>query len=194
MSKNNIKNESNNENNKALKSKAIEWVYRALVMVLLIVIILLILYKPCNCTCSQPNCNGDNGTYFSTDIDDSISDKGDKKDVVADLNKQVEDGMITMSMNTEPVFKDGSSKGNLLIENDKGNKHPQVVQIYIQDSNKLIYTSGMIPIGKSIKEDNLDVELDKGTYDCVAYFNAVDESTGKKLGTSGANIKVHIQN
>lgn len=193
----NNKKENKNDLTKTKKAKALVCTYRIFVVLGIIAIILLIIFKPCNCNCScnpSNNGNGNNDTYFSTNIDDSISDGQNKKDVVADLNKQVEDGMITMSMNTEPVFKDGSSKGNLLIENDNSNKHPQVVQIYIQDSNKLIYTSGMIPVGKSIQEDNLDVNLDKGTYKCVAYFNAVDESTGKKLGTSGANIIVHIQN
>lgn len=187
------KNSKNESNRKCKKSEVI---YKIFVVLGIIAIILLILFKPCNCNC---NCNpttctnSNNDTYFNTNVDDSVSDGKSKEDVVSDLNKQVEDGMITMSMNTEPVFSDGSSKGNLLIENDKSNKHPQVVQIYLQDSNKLIYESGMIPVGKSIQEDNLDVILEKGIYKCIAYFNAVDETTGKKLGTSGANITVHIQ-
>lgn len=167
--------------------------YRVFVVLGIIAIILLIIFKPCNCDCNCNNGSTDNKTYFSTDVSSEVSDSK-LESTKSDLNKQVEDGMITISMNSSPVFEDGSAKGNLLIENDKGNKHPQVVQIYRDDTKELIYTSGMIPVGQFLNEDTLDVKLSKGEYKCTAYFNAVDEKTGEKLGTSGANIIIHILN
>ena len=66
------------------------------------------------------------------------------------------------------------------------------MEIYRNDTKELIYKSDMIPVGKFINEDTLDVKLSKGEYECTAYFNAVDEKTGEKLGTSGANIIIHV--
>ena len=182
--------DSNKNKNKKGKLKALVNVcYKIFVVLGIIAIILLILFKPCNCNC---NCSkSDDGTYFDTTVSDAVSDT-ETESKVNDLNKQVEDGMITMSMNSNPAFENGSAKGNLLIENDKSNKHPQVIQIYRDDTKELIYTSSMIPVGKYINEDTLDVKLPKGEYKCTAYFNAVDEKTGEKLGTSGANITIHI--
>lgn len=181
------------ENNKQKKTNfksVMNLLYKIFVVVGIIAIILLIIFKPCNCTC---DCRGgqSQNTYFDTAVDDSVSDE-QQQSAVDDLNKQVEDGMITMSMNTNPVFENGDAKGNLLIENDKSNKHPQVVEIYRNDTKELIYKSDMIPVGKFINEDTLDVKLSKGEYECTAYFNAVDEKTGEKLGTSGANIIIHV--
>lgn len=186
-----MNNENTTEQSKAEKrNKVILLIYRIFVCLGIIAIILLLLFKPCNCRC---NCASSNEkTYFDTKIDDSI-DEYDNEDKVSDLNKRVEDGMITISMNADPAFETASSKGNLLIENSEKNKHPQVVQIYTKDDNKLIYTSDMIPIGKTLKEDTLDVKLSKGNYKCTAYFNAVDETSGEKLGTAAADITVHIQ-
>lgn len=186
--------ENENTKNKQKKDVAVT-IYRIFTVVCLIAIILLIIFKPCNCNCRCVK-SSDSNTYFDTTVDDAVTDpdSNSSEDIVNDLNKQVEDGMITISMNTEPVFDNGSSKGNLLIENDKSNKHPQVVQIYRKDTNEIIYTSSMIPIGKSVNEDTLDVKLSKGDYECTAYFNAVDEKTGEKLGTAGADITIHIQN
>lgn len=184
--------QSNTENKR--KKDILVLIYRFFVVICLIAIILLIIFKPCNCDCNCKN-SSDNTTYFDTTVDDSITDSNSgSADIVKDLNKQVQDGMITISMNTEPVFENGLSKGNLIIENDTSNKHPQVVQIYRNDTNELIYNSSMIPIGSFINEDTLDVNLSKGDYKCTAYFNAVDEDTGEKLGTAGADITIHIQN
>lgn len=181
------------DNQKQKKRKNIlSLIYRIFVAAGIITIILLIIFKPCNCNCKCGGASAQN-TYFDTSVDDSVSDSPSES-VVSDLNKQVEDGMITMSMNSNPTFENGSAKGNLLIENDKSNKHPQIIQIYRNDNNKMIYTSSMIPVGKYLNEDTLDVKLPKGEYECTAYFNAVDEETGEKLGTSGANITIHILN
>lgn len=186
-------NERNNNTKEKGKTNVLNVIYKIFVVLGITAIILLIIFKPCNCNCNCNCKNGNQSTYFDTKVSGEVSD-AEIESKVNDLNKQVEDGMITMSMNANPAFEDGSSKGNLLIENDKSNKHPQVIQIYRDDTKELIYTSSMIPVGKYINEDTLDVKLPKGEYKCTAYFNAVDEKTGEKLGTSGANITIHILN
>lgn len=187
-------NERDNNTKEKGKTNVSNLIYKIFVVLGIIAIILLIIFKPCDCNCNC-KCNGtvNQTTYFDTTVSDEVSD-AETESKVNNLNKQVEDGMITMSMNANPAFEDGSAKGNLLIENDKSNKHPQVIQIYRDDTKELIYTSSMIPVGKYINEDALDVKLPKGEYKCTAYFNAVDENTGEKLGTSGANITIHILN
>lgn len=108
------------------------------------------------------------------------------------LNDQVAEGMMTISMNLSPVFVDGTSAGNLLIVNDEGNRYPQVIQIFLEDEK--IYESPGIEVGHEIKEDTLAVDLDQGTYDCVAYFIQFDSESGAELGRAAANIKLTVQN
>lgn len=117
-----------------------------------------------------------------------------KEDIVEDLNKKVEENMINISMNMNPVFKDGLSEGDLLIYNEEINNHMQVVEIYIAESGELIYTSGGIPVGNRIDYAKLDKALDNGEYTCIAYFNAVDSETGALIGKAAAEIKITIQN
>ncbi|MGN0499177.1 MAG: hypothetical protein ACI4F6_08995 [Acutalibacteraceae bacterium] len=190
--KSNEKNDCSSPKDNTQKFKILNLLYKIFVALGIVAIILLIIFKPCDCKCDCAKSTSQS-TYFDTTVDDSVSDEKTES-AVADLNQQVEDGMITMSMNADPSFDNGSAKGNLLIENDKINKHPQVVQIYRNDTKELIYTSSMIPVGQFINDDTLDVKLPKGDYKCTAYFNAVDENTGEKLGTSGANITIHILN
>lgn len=97
--------------------------------------------------------------------------------------------LLTMSMNSTPVFENGLSKGNLNISNDVLNVYAQYVEIYINkngepDLNQKIYTSDLILVGQALPEDTLDVNLPAGQYDCTAFFNSIqfiDEETGKSV-------------
>ena len=97
-------------------------------------------------------------------------------------------------MNTAPVFASGTAKGNLLIVNSERNNYPQIVYIVRKDTGEEIYRSGGIPIGSKIEYASLDVDLDAGAYDCVAYFNNVDPETSAILGTAGAEITITVEN
>ena len=103
-------------------------------------------------------------------------------EIVANLNKKVEAGMINIAMNTSPVFADGTSEGN-----------PQVVEITRNDTGELIYKSGGIPVGSKIEKAKLDVDLPAGTYACTAMFHNMDPDTGESLGCAGAIITVTVQ-
>ena len=109
------------------------------------------------------------------------------------LNNQLEEGMINISMNTSPVFKDGTSEGNLMIVNEGMNNYPQIVEITRNDTGELIYKSGGIPVGSKIENAKLSVVLPAGTYECTAMFHSVDPDTGASLGCAGAIITITVQ-
>jgi hypothetical protein len=98
---------------------------------------------------------------------------------------------MNISMNVNPVFESGTAKGNLLIVNEKINHYAQVIQIYRDDTSELIYTSGAIPVGARLDTDNLDVDLEMGTYECTAHFNQIDDN-GNLLGKACAKITIYI--
>jgi len=119
-------------------------------------------------------------------------DEADTDKIVESLNAKVEEGMINISMNTAPNFKNGAAEGNLMIVNEGVNRYPQVVELIRNDTGERIYKSGAIPVGSKIETAQLDVELDKGTYECTAMFYNVDPETGAYLGCAGAVISVNI--
>lgn len=127
--------------------------------------------------------------------DENVTDilKTDYEKIQQDLNQKVEEGLINISMNSNPVFEDGSAKGNLMITNNKINKYYQIVEIYLDDTGERIYQSGTIPVGKQIANDHLDINLNSGVYNCTAYFNAVRKN-GEYVGKAGAKIKITILN
>ena len=185
--------DSNIKNKDKDKDKKDNIVLKIIIAILIIIIIILLLLKSCN----KDNVITDNvKNVFDLTQDESVTEGGlehkSQEEIQAELNKQVAEGMINISMNLTPVFDDGESEGNLLIINEDINRYPQVVEIYLKDTDELIYKSGAIPVGSKIESDTLDVDLDAGEYDCTAYFNAVNPDTGELVGRAGAEVKITV--
>ena len=108
----------------------------------------------------------ENTRVFDLEVDkNAVSGQRETRtieEIQAELNKRVEDGMITISINLCPVFADGCSDGLLRIVNEKVNRHPQMVEIYRIDNKELVYKSGLIPVGARVDYDKLLVDLGKG--------------------------------
>ena len=106
------------------------------------------------------------------------------RDLQAEIDKAVEQGMFNVFMNTNVVFKDGNSKGNMMIQNIDTNVYPMYVEIYNNDN--LLYKSDIIDPGYTV--------LSKGTYDCTAYFYVTDSNKQEVQNKIGLNIKIIVNN
>ena len=163
-----------------------------LIAVLLVIAVILGLFRSCSTDPVVDDPSGSGLVYDSGAVEGGW-DEADTDKIIASLNEKVEEGMINISMNTSPNFRDGTSAGNLMIVNESINRYPQVVEITRSDTGKMIYKSGAIPVGSKIESDTLDVDLAAGTYECTAMFHNVDPETGLSLGCAGAVIHITIQ-
>lgn len=111
-----------------------------------------------------------------------------------ELQEQLDRSVIAFSINTSPVFLNGTSEGNLLIENPGNNAKLLQVSIVVDESGEEIYASKYLKPGTYIEDVKLDKILEKGTYDATAYFSAYDEETLEYIGQTGAGITVTVQN
>lgn len=178
------------------KEKRKKWFQRGIILVLIIVIILLLLTRCCGDKTNDGNRRNIVPIFSNDAVETGPKETMTDEQLQEMLDKIVKDGYINICMNTEVIFSNGKSMGNMGIENSEINIHPQVVQIYQTDENgeatDLIYTSPMIPVGGRIEKDRLNVNLPKGKYSCIAYFHSVTED-GEILGTAGAMISVIIK-
>lgn len=190
--------ESQDTERKEEKKKRYNWIVNT-ILIIVIILVLLLMFR----SCRAKDTHVDDRFEVGVDGDTSdISDGRTQDEIIADLNNKVKESEINITMNSNPVFKDGKSAGNLLIKNNEINNYPQMVEIYLKDSNKLVYKSGLIPVGKAIDSAKLTEDLDAGTYEAVAcFFNIVtekDENTGKELasksGEARAEILITVQN
>lgn len=167
----------------------------ALGTITVLVLILLLCLRGCHKD-EQEYIGSTPGPKTGIEIDANATEGGlthrSAEEIQKELNEKVKQGMVNISMNTNPVFEEGTSAGNLLIVNSNRNNYPQVVYIVRKDTQEEIYRSGAIPVGSKVENAKLSVDLGPGTYDCVAYFNNVDLETGEFLGTAGAEIRITV--
>lgn len=110
----------------------------------------------------------------------------------AQLQERLDEGMIAFSINTSPVFATGGSEGNLMLENPANNAKLLVVEIYIDETQELVYQSKAIPTGAYIENARLDKILEPGEYPATAYFKAYREEDHSFIGQAGAAIKITV--
>lgn len=173
------------KNNKALKTAGV------VLGVLVVAAAALLVFKSCS---SEPDAVKPQSLLYDSNASEGGWNKADTEAIIESLNEKVEAGMINISMNTSPVFEDGTSEGNLMIVNDTSNLYPQIVEISLNDTGETIYKSGGIPVGSKIERAKLNKDLPAGTYECTAMFHNVDPATGESLGCAGAVITVNVLN
>lgn len=187
-------NKPNNQANQKPEKKRLSHILLVLIALMLYTVILFfVVFKMYDYFLGDRCAEDDQKIHLNYDensTDGDLSGKS-KDEIIAALNEKVQDGMINISMNTNPVFETGTAKGTLMITNSEINRYPQQVEIYLKDTNELIYSGG-VEVGRSIETSTLSVNLPKGEYECIAYFHAVNPETGKRVGTAGANIKITI--
>ena len=176
-----------NDNSKTYKTAGL------VILVLLVIALALLLFRSCGADTPTVDDPVNSGLVYDSGAVVGGWDEADTDAIIAGLNEKVEQGMINISMNTSPVFADGTSEGNLMIVNEGINNYPQIVEITRNDTGELIYKSGGIPVGSKIENAKLDVDLPAGTYECTAMFHSVDPDTGASLGCAGAIITITVQ-
>lgn len=142
----------------------------------------------------EDEATANNGTFYDLTADANATEGGIKyksqEEIEAELNAKVADGMINVSMNTNPVFENGT--GNLLITNSDVNNYPQIIEIY-DEAGELIYQSGLIEVGSKVETGSLLVDLSVGDHNCIATFNAVNPTTGELAGRANVNIVLTVK-
>jgi hypothetical protein len=97
--------------------------------------------------------------------------------------------MFHISINTTPVFANGSAEGNLEIENVPGNRYLMRVEITLDDTGEVVYSTKFMEPNTHIQRAALSVNLPEGEYPATATFYAYDKDTLTEMGAvSGAIV------
>lgn len=116
-----------------------------------------------------------------------------QEEIQAELDKIVEEGMFNISINSTVTMAKGSDDAELRIENIAANRHLMSVEITLDDTGEVLYTSGLIEPGYYIQSVPLTRALAKGSYAVTAVFTAYDAETEAAVGQAAAKITIKVE-
>lgn len=114
-------------------------------------------------------------SFYDPNAEAGLLDGRTEEEITALEEQEVTNGMLQVNINSNPVFRTGTSEGNLRIENAPGNPYDMRVTITLTDSGVVVYSSGGIKPNYHIENAALDVALAAGEYAAEAKFYAVDK-------------------
>lgn len=93
--------------------------------------------------------------------------------VKATMDEPVPDGSYRVVMKTAWTFKGDTS--DAYVENSKTNTRTVYFDVFLADSNELVYSSPYIPVGEKLQGFNLDADLEPGSYNGIVTYHLVDD-------------------
>lgn len=115
------------------------------------------------------------------------------EEIQAELNRVVDEGMFNISIAEVLTFPDGTSEGDVRIENVPNNHYLMDVTVTLDETGEEVYESGILEPNHHITKGTLKVDLDKGIYPATALFTALDAETEEVVGQAAAEVTVMVE-
>lgn len=120
------------------------------------------------------------------------------KQIMEEMDSEVQEGYFETYMNTEWTFPDGTSETtDAILGNSPNNKKPIRCEVILADTEEIIFTTGVLPVGAELPSFKLDVDLDAGTYQatCMVYLlDEEEDGTYTDYSSAGFNITITVEN
>ncbi|MCL2661932.1 MAG: hypothetical protein FWE83_01195 [Oscillospiraceae bacterium] len=92
------------------------------------------------------------------------------------MNEPNPDAQYTVSMTTNWVFETSRTpSSNAVVNNREHNSRTVYFDVILVDTGELVYSSPYIPLGGTLENFALDVNLRAGVYDAIIRFHLVDD-------------------
>ena len=124
--------------------------------------------------------------------------EGNYKQIMEDIDNEVQEGYFETYMNTDWIFPDGTSEtSNAILGNSPNNKKPIRCEVVLADTEEVIYKTDVIQVGAEVPPFKLDVDLDPGTYDAICQVYLLDEEDDGSFtdySDAGFNVTITVEN
>ncbi len=114
-----------------------------------------------------------------------------------DIGNEVKEGYFETYMNTDWTFPDGTSKTtNAVLGNSPNNKKPIRCEVMLEETDELVLSTGVIPVGAELPAFKLDADLDAGIYDAVCTVYLLDEAedgTYADYSSAGFHVTITVE-
>ena len=137
---------------------------------------------------------GGGNNFFDSDAVSGQAPYKTQEEIVAELNRIVEEGMLNISIASLIEFENGESEGTAYIENVPSNRYVLRVSIKLDSTGETVYQSGGLRPDSYIEKIKLSEDLPAGTYPATATFVAYDPDSLEEVGQASAKITLQVNN
>ncbi len=124
--------------------------------------------------------------------------EGNYKQIMEDMENEVQEGYFETYMNTDWTFPDGTSETtDAILGNSPNNKKPIRCEVRLAETDEVVFKTDVMPVGTELPPFKLDVDLDAGTYDAVCEVYLLDEEkdgTYTDYSNAGFNVTITVEN
>jgi hypothetical protein len=167
----------------------------AVIIVLLVALILILLFKKTPEPVESTTNNNDD-TRKVAESARIVLDEESAGNIMDEMRKEVEEGMFECQMSMTWTFADGTSESNdAIVVNSTNNSYPFYFDVTLNDTNELIYSSPVVPVGSQLTNFKLDKALDPGEYKATVMYSLLeDEESQVVKSQAGFVIKIIVKN
>lgn len=155
----------------------------ALAVVVLAVVSISVMGKP---KLSEPaDTQSKNIVVTPENVDEVIEELEDKKVAI---------GTYNVKMNPTWTFDDGEATStDAYVENSAVNNNDVRFTVEQKDTEELIYSSPIIPLGSRLENIALDKVLPAGSYECIITYHLLDDN-GEDSSSVKLNLNIVVNN
>jgi len=126
----------------------------------------------------------------------TVVDADSANDVMEQMREEVAEGMFECQMSMNWTFADGKAESeDAYVANSTNNTHPICFDVYVQDTEELLYTSPVLPVGTNLTNFKLDKELPAGDYQAVVMYQLLkDAESQEEISRAGFVVTIHVLN
>lgn len=138
--------------------------------------------------------NAANSGFYDPDAKEGQASYKTLEEIEAERNRQMQEGMLNISIASQIEFDNGTAPGTAFIENVPSNKYVLKVTITTDSNGEVVYQSGGIRPDSTIETITLSEPLGAGVYPATATFSAYDPDTLQEVGQAAAKVTLVVKN
>lgn len=133
------------------------------------------------------------GVYYDVDAQSGQAPWKSQEELQAELDRVVEEGMFDIAIAATIEFPAPGEEGLALIENVPANRYDMRVSLLLDGTEEEVYRSGLIAPGSYIQSVRLTRDLEPGSHQAKAVFEAVDSQTHEAVGKAAAEVELVVK-
>lgn len=126
----------------------------------------------------------------------TVIDEDSANNVMEQMREEVAEGMFECQMSMTWTFADGKAESqDAYVANSVNNTHPICFDVYMKDTEEILYASPVLPVGTDFTNFKLDKELPAGSYQATVMYSLLEDADSQEvISQAGFVVTINVLN